>query len=72
MPSYIDAHFAADTHKLGKREQQRIAEEVAEIDDLIGNKETLRQSDFVFLEATSLLIAALGESKKNRLQCIVC
>ena len=42
MPSYIEAHFIAKLqYGLGKKERQRIADEVAKIDGLIGNEETL-------------------------------
>ena len=49
LPSHIDAHFAAKPqHGLGKKERQRIANEIAEIDGLIGNEETLRRCEFPF------------------------
>jgi hypothetical protein len=70
--SYIDVHFATKLYKLDKKKQQRIAEEVAEINRLIGNKETLRRSEFLFLLATSLPIPVLGKPEKNRLQCTLC
>jgi uncharacterized protein (DUF2225 family) len=46
LPSHIEAHFTAKSHKCSKKERQRIVEEVAEIDRLIGNEETLRRSEF--------------------------
>jgi hypothetical protein len=67
LPSYINVHFATKPHKLDKKEQQRIAEEVAEINGLIGNKETLRRSEFLLLLATSLPIVALAKLEENRL-----
>jgi Orsellinic acid/F9775 biosynthesis cluster protein D len=49
LPSYIDAHFTAKPqHGFGKKERQRIADEIAEIDGLIGNEETLRRCEFPF------------------------
>ena len=68
LPSHIDAHFAAKPHKLDKDERQRIIEEVAEINELIGNEETLR-SEFVFPPPTSTPVAVLVKPKKNGLQC---
>lgn len=53
-------------------ERQRIADEIAEIDGLIGNEETLRRSEFSFPLATSKPIAALAKPEENRLQCTVC
>lgn len=72
LPSYIDAHFTAKLHQCKKEERQRIAEEVAEINGLIGNEETLRRCEFTFLLATSAPIAALAKLKENGLQCTVC
>ena len=70
LPSYINAHFAAKPqHGLGKRDQDRIVEEVAGIDGLIGNEETLRRCEFQFPPATSKPIAALGEPNINSVQC---
>jgi hypothetical protein len=41
LPSQIDAHFAAKRqHGLDRKEWQRIANEIAEIDGLIGNEDT--------------------------------
>jgi hypothetical protein len=67
LPSYIDVHFATKPHKLDKKERQRITEEVAEINGLIGNKETLRRSEFPLPLATSQPIAALAKLEENRL-----
>ena len=72
LPSHIDIHFTTKPHKLDKKERQRIAEEVAEINGLIGNEETLKRSEFPFLLATSLPIAALAKLEENGLQCIAC
>jgi hypothetical protein len=48
LPSHIDAHFAAKPrHGLGKKERQRIADEIAEINGLIGNEESLRRCEFL-------------------------
>ncbi|KFY68109.1 hypothetical protein V496_01286 [Pseudogymnoascus sp. VKM F-4515 (FW-2607)] len=41
LPSHIDTHFASKAHKLERNERRRIADEVAEINGLIGNEETL-------------------------------
>ena len=72
MPSYIDAHFAAKPqYGLGKRAQQRIADEIAEIDRLISNKETLRQCKFQFPPPTSKPIAVLGKLNKKGIQCTI-
>ena len=71
LPNYIHTHLAAEAHDLGKRERQRIVEEVAEIDGLIGNEAALKINEFLFPQATSPPIAALGELK-NRLKCTVC
>ena len=68
LPSQIDAHFASKPHKADKKERQRIAEAVAEINGLIENEEALK-SEFVFPVATSTPIAALAQPKKNGLQC---
>ncbi|KFY90055.1 hypothetical protein V500_05319, partial [Pseudogymnoascus sp. VKM F-4518 (FW-2643)] len=38
---HIDAHFASKAHKLERSKRRRIADEVAEINGLIGNEETL-------------------------------
>jgi hypothetical protein len=72
LPSQIDAHFATKPHKLSKKEQQEIEEEVGKINGLVGDEETLRQSEFIFPPATSQPIAALGKPKKNGLQCTAC
>jgi hypothetical protein len=72
LPSHIDVHFATKPHKLDKKERQRIVEEVAEINGLIGNEETLRRSEFPLPLATSLPIAALAKPEENRLQCTAC
>ena len=71
LPSHIDAHFASKPqHGLGKKEQQRIAEEIAEINGLIGNKETLRRCEFPFPLSTFKLILVLAEPRKDGIQCI--
>jgi hypothetical protein len=72
LPSHIDTHFAAKPHKLDKKERQRVAEEVLEINGLIGNEETLRRSEFEFPLATSTPITALGKLEEKGLQCTVC
>jgi hypothetical protein len=72
LPIYIDTHFTTKPYNLSKKERQEIAEEVGKIDRLIGDEETLRQSEFTFPPATSQSIAALEKAKKNRLQCTVC
>jgi hypothetical protein len=46
LPSHIDAHFASKAHKLERSKRRRIADEVAEINGLIGNEETLARSEF--------------------------
>jgi Orsellinic acid/F9775 biosynthesis cluster protein D len=70
LPSHIDAHFAAKPqHGLGKKERQRIAEEIAEIDGLIGNEETLRRCEFPFPPPTSKPITALAKLNKNGMRC---
>jgi hypothetical protein len=72
LPSHIDAHFAAKPqHGLGKRERQRIADEIVEIDGLIGNKETLRRCEFQFPPPTSKPIAALGKPNKKGMRCTI-
>jgi Orsellinic acid/F9775 biosynthesis cluster protein D len=71
LPSHIDTHFATKPHKLDKQERQRILEEVAEINGLINNEETLR-SEFSFPQTASAPIAALGKPETNGLQCIAC
>jgi hypothetical protein len=70
LPSHIDTHFATKLHKLDKKERQIIIEEVAKINGLIGNKKTLRRSEFTFLLATSAPIVALAKLEESRLQCI--
>jgi len=72
LPSHIDTHFATKPHKLDKKERQRIIEEVAEINELIENEETLRRREFEFPAAASAPIAALGRPEENGLQCTVC
>ena len=70
LPSHIDAHFTAKPqHGLGKKERQRIADEIAEIDGLIGNEETLRRGEFPFPPPTSKPITALAEPMKDYIQC---
>jgi hypothetical protein len=68
--SHINTHFAAKLHKLRKKEQQRVAEEVKTINELISNKETLRRSEFTFPLPTAKPIATLGRLEENSLQCI--
>jgi len=71
LPSYIDVHFQAKPqHELEKEEQQRIVKVIAEIDGLIGNEDELSQCEFLFPPATSKLITALAEPKKDYMQCI--
>ena len=67
MPSYINSYFATKPYKLSKKEQQKIKEEVLEVNKLIGNKETLQRSDFAFPLPISILIIVLGKSKENAL-----
>jgi hypothetical protein len=67
LPSHINVYFATKPHKLDKKEQQRITEEVVEINRLIGNKEILRRSEFLLPLATSLPITALAKLEENRL-----
>jgi len=70
LPSHIDAHFIRKPqHGLEKKEQQRIASEIAEIDGLIGNEDELSQCEFLFPPATSKPITALDEPKKDYIQC---
>src|SRR5271156_4948431 len=70
LPSHIDAHFTAKPqHGLEKKERQRIAGEIAEINRLIGNEETLRRCEFPFPPPTSKPIAALARPRKNGIQC---
>ena len=70
LPSYIDAHFVAKPqHGLEKDERWRIAEEIVEVDGLIGNKETLRRCEFPFPPPTSKLITVLAELMKGYIQC---
>jgi hypothetical protein len=70
--SHIDAYFATKLHKLGLKERQRIAKEVAEVNGLTRNEETLRRSEFIFPSAASQPIAALGKPEENGLQCTTC
>ena len=67
LPSHIDSHFVAKPYKLSKKEQQKIEEEVLEIDRLIGNKETLCRSDFAFLLPMSMPITTLDKLEENAL-----
>lgn len=68
-PGHIDAHFAAKPqHDLGRRERQRIADRIVEINGLIGNEETLRRCEFQFPPATSKPIAALAEPRTDGIQ----
>ena len=70
LPSQIDTHFAAKPqHGLEKDERQRIAEEIAEINGLIGNEETLRRCEFPFPPPTSKPITALAQPMKDYIQC---
>jgi hypothetical protein len=55
----------------GRRERQRIADEIAEIDGLIGNEETLRRCEFQFPLATSKPIAALAKPRTDGIQCTI-
>lgn len=72
LPSHIEAHFIAKPqHGLGKRERQTIADEVAKIDGLIGNEETLQHSMFPFPPRTSRPIAALAEPRRNGIRCTI-
>ena len=68
LPSHIDTHFTAKPHQCKREERQRIAEEVVEINGLIGNEETLR-SECAFPPAISTPIAALAKPKENGLPC---
>ena len=64
LPNHIDVHFAAKgQHGLEKRERQRIADEIADIDGLIGNEETLRRIQFEFPQSTSKPIAASAQPR---------
>jgi hypothetical protein len=66
LRSHIDAHFSAKPrHGLGKKELQRIADKIAEINELIGNEETLRRCEFPFPPPTSKPITALAKPNKN-------
>jgi RecQ family ATP-dependent DNA helicase len=70
LPSHIDAHFVAKPqHGLEKDERRRIAEEIAEVDGLIGNEETLRRCEFPFPPPTSKPITVLAEPMKGYIQC---
>src|SRR5271154_2410037 len=70
LPSHIDTHFAANPqHGLGKKERRRIAKEIAEINRLISNEETLRQCEFTFPPPTSEPIPALAPPIKDYIQC---
>lgn len=69
LPSHINTHFASKAYKLGRSERRRIADEVAEVNGLIGNEETLAQSEFLFPALTSKPIPTLGLPKENALQC---
>jgi hypothetical protein len=66
----INAHFAGEPHKLEVGEQRKIAEEVADVNRLITNKEVLRVSNFPFPAATSKPIEGLAAPKRGRLQCM--
>jgi hypothetical protein len=69
LPSRIDAHFARKPqHGLEKKERQRIANEMAEINRLIGNEETLRRCEFPFPQSTFQPIAALAKPRKDGIQ----
>jgi hypothetical protein len=71
LPSHIDAHFTAKPqHGLGKRERHRIATEIAEINGLIGNEETLRRCEFTFPPSTSKPIPALTKPRRDGMQCM--
>ena len=71
LPSHIESHFIAKPqHGLGKRERQRIANEVAKIDGLISNEDALR-GEFQFPQATSKAIAALAKPKRNGIRCTI-
>ncbi len=68
LPSHIDTHFTLERpHKLTKQERQKVVDAVAEVNSLIGNKETLRHCKFNFLEDTSKPIAALAAPQNGRL-----
>src|SRR5271165_3809528 len=70
LPSFIHAHFKAKSqHGLEKEERQRIFNVVAEVDGLLHNNEALRQCEFPFPPHISKPIEALGEPKKDYLQC---
>ena len=65
LPSYINTHFIGEPYKLDKKECQRIADKVAEVNRLIINKEVLYNSKFLFLVATSKLIKGLAKLKRD-------
>jgi RecQ family ATP-dependent DNA helicase len=70
LPSHIDTHFTAKPqHDFEKKERQRIADAVADINGLIGNEETLRRCKFPFPPSTSKPIPALAEPRNDGMQC---
>jgi len=70
LPIHIESHFIAKPqHGLGKKERQRIANEVAEIDRLISNEEALRRCEFQFPPSTSRPIIALAEPRRDGMRC---
>jgi superfamily II DNA helicase RecQ len=69
LPNHIDTHFTGKPHNLGIKERRRIANEVAEIDGLIGNEEALRRWHFPFPPPTSSPVEGLAKPKTGGFQC---
>lgn len=69
LPSHIDAHFTGGPHKLDRTERRRIADEIAEVNGLIGNEEALRRWEFPFPPPTSSPVEGLAKPKTGGFQC---
>lgn len=69
LPSKIDTHFAAKSHRLDKKRREKIIQEVAKVNGLIQNEEELSKCEFPFPAATSKPIAALRTPATDGLRC---
>jgi hypothetical protein len=69
LPGHIDAHLGGEKHGLKKPDRDMILEEIAEINGLIGNEETLKRCEFPFPPAISQPIAELVAPNGGAFEC---
>lgn len=72
LPSYISTHFAGKPHNLEVGEPRKILEEVAEVNVMITNKKAFRQSDLLFIAATSKPIIGITMPKRTTYRNCLC